>query len=53
MESNEIIKVGQILQYDGQDVEVIGVDSDPRAAVAVVLISNPDRCIFAQRSELG
>ena len=53
MEPNEIIRRGDLLTYDGQDVEVIAVDEDPRATVLVVSIANPDRVIQAMRSELS
>lgn len=53
MGPHEIIRRGDLLTYDGMDVEVIAVDEDPRATVLVVAITNPNRVIQAMRSELS
>lgn len=41
-----------ILNYKGQQVEVLAVDSDPRADVMVAALSNPDKSFFVPRSAL-
>ncbi|QKY80347.1 hypothetical protein SEA_MERCEDES_47 [Microbacterium phage Mercedes] len=41
-----------ILNYNGQQVEVLAVDSDPRANVMVATLANPDKALFVPRSAL-
>ncbi|QZD99180.1 hypothetical protein SEA_CAPTAINREX_52 [Microbacterium phage CaptainRex] len=41
-----------ILNYKGQQVEVLAVDSDPAADVWVKLLSDPDKSFFVPRSAL-
>lgn len=38
--------------YNGQEVEVIAVDSDPTALVMVIKVSNPDVALYVSRSNL-
>lgn len=52
MSNTQIIRKWDRFNYNGEQVEVIAVDSDPTALVMVIKVSDPDIALYVARTSL-